>query len=46
MIPIRYKERYKMILHKEKITKDDLKQFREAVKHFKMMYPEWEDMAT
>lgn len=41
MIPIRYKERYKQLLHKEKITKEDVRQFKEAVTHFVNRYPNW-----
>lgn len=39
MIPIRYKERYKQLLQKEKITKADVRQFKEAVIYFVNRYP-------
>lgn len=42
MIPLKYKERYKRILQQDKITKEDVKQFTEAVKHFTTIYPEWD----
>lgn len=41
MIPPHYKERYKRILHKDKITKEEINEFVDAVDHFTVMYPDW-----
>lgn len=41
MIPVNYKERYKRILQKDKISNEEVKQFGEVVKHFKVIYPDW-----
>jgi hypothetical protein len=41
MLPQRYKERYKMILQKALISKEDLKEFREAVSHYTVVFPDW-----
>lgn len=44
MNPVNYRERYKRILRQNQISKEDVKQFKEAVKHFEIMYPEWDKM--
>ncbi len=46
MIPLRYKERYKQLLHKDRITKKDVKLFKEAVAHFVNRYPDWKNLNT
>lgn len=44
MIPLRYKERYKQLLHKDIISKEDVRLFKEAVAHFEKRYPDWKNM--
>lgn len=46
MIPLRYKERYKQLLHKDRITKEDVKLFKEAVAYFVIRYPDWKNLNT
>jgi hypothetical protein len=41
MIPSHYKERYKRILHKDKITKEEVKEFLDAVSHYTVVFPNW-----
>tara|TARA_R110002072_G_scaffold287464_3_gene453118 strand:+ start:21410 stop:21556 length:147 start_codon:yes stop_codon:yes gene_type:complete len=44
MIPLNYKERYKQLLQKDKITKKDVRLFNKAVAHFEKRYPDWKNM--
>lgn len=41
MITMDYKERYKLILSKSKISPQEVKEFNEAVKAFVTLYPDW-----
>lgn len=41
MITMNYKERYKSILRKNKISPQEVKEFNEAVKAFVTLYPDW-----
>lgn len=44
MKPERYKQRYKQMLSKPIITKNDVKEFNEAVEHYKQVNPNWKDI--
>lgn len=44
MKPETYKLRYKQLLSKPIITKNDVKQFNEAVQHYKQVNPNWRDI--
>lgn len=41
MITMNYKERYKSILRKNKISPQEVKEFNEAVKAYVRLYPDW-----
>ncbi len=41
MISLNYKERYKTVLRKNKITMQDVKEFNDAVEAYVSLYPNW-----
>ncbi len=41
MISLNYKERYKRVLRKNDITKQDVKEFNEAVQAYVSLYLDW-----
>lgn len=41
MITMNYKERYKAILRKNKISPQEVKEFNEAIKAYVHLYPNW-----
>ncbi|OIP50493.1 MAG: hypothetical protein AUK33_07275 [Flavobacteriaceae bacterium CG2_30_34_30] len=43
MTTINFKERYKMILRKNNITVEEMKEFNNAIKAFVMMHPNWKE---
>ncbi len=43
MTTINFKERYKMLLRKNNITVEEMKEFNNAIKAYVMMHPNWKE---
>jgi hypothetical protein len=43
MKPETYKAKYLQLLKKPNLTKSDVKEFNDAVSHYKQRYPNWQD---
>ena len=43
MTPLKFKKKYKQLLSKENLTKEDLIQFEYAISLYKTLYPRWRE---
>lgn len=38
-----YKQKYKQMLSKKHLTRQDIREFNQAVEHYKAVYPDWKE---